>query len=290
MNYARLWVAYKYAKEHASINLGDCTQSIAVENLLARMGYYNPILVERDSLPDYNDDPVKAVMQGWFTYNGLEDSTGKLIKTFPISNKINPIWLGFHLSMEGYSRKKFKTDCPAMNSELGTNPIGCRDISTYKFMKNLGYNAYPSLCMTCTFDKRFDLGSQKIDFCIDCNPKPGEVVLSNEMPINGELTLDQYQVYEHIARERLRILSVYARSVRTSRLHVYLPCVAMGIPVKYEGTSDERTDIINIITPDTIDILKPLVIKNFVHQVKSQASDVVPELFKAISKILGNKL
>jgi hypothetical protein len=284
VNTGRLFVSYKYHKDNVGkVNLGDCTQSIAVENLLdACLGIKDAKLVDRDLLDEYQGDPIRVPMQGWFTYNGLKNyEANKMIDPFPVAENINPVFVGFHLSMEGYSRKYFKENKPKLES-FGGGSIGCRDVSTYKFLKSLGYPAYVSFCMTATLPKRKVTNKQVLNFCVDCEPKDGEISLSNEHPVNKAVDESVWKEYEQRSFATLMMLGTYAKHVRTSRLHIYLPCVAMGIPVTYEGVSDERTDIIKIINKDTIKDIKPLIIQNFISQFKGEGDRYVDELMKFV--------
>ena len=88
------------------------------------------------------------------------------------------------------------------------------------------------------------------------------------------------------ARERLRYYKEHARMIYTGRLHVYLPCVAMGIPVKYVGVKNYRTEIVNIVNAETISTIQPLVIQNFEHEIFGNGPDVHLELHETCMKLL----
>lgn len=67
-------------------NIGDDIQSYAASKLLPQVDYY----IEREQLDTFRpkeDEPVNAIMNGWFMYNKL---------AWPVSPCINPLYISMH--------------------------------------------------------------------------------------------------------------------------------------------------------------------------------------------------
>lgn len=67
-------------------NIGDDIQSYAAAQLLPSVDYY----IEREQLDTFRpreDEPVNAIMNGWFMHNKF---------AWPISNCINPLYISMH--------------------------------------------------------------------------------------------------------------------------------------------------------------------------------------------------
>lgn len=259
-NFARMYIKYTYKTEQDFFNLGnlgDCVQNIAVENLYKKLGIApNDLLhVNRDELPDYNGTKCKLVMQSWFGYTN---------KTFPLpwSKKIEPIFIGFHISSGNHGREHFITN-NVHTAMAEFQPIGCRDRNSRDFLKSFGLDAYFSGCMTLTFDKRESEPSDGKIFIVDVNRKslnkiPNRIKRCADFSITHLYKFDKYpitendaQTFEDTAREILNRYKNEAKLVITSRIHVAMPCVAMGIPVIFitDRPYDERFDVLRGILP-----------------------------------------
>ena len=273
MKYARFLYQYKYKMQQRPDdyslwprdgNIGDCIQSIAVENIYrkAKIDVNEVLLLNRDDINSYNGEPCKLVMQAWF---------GDYAQVFPLpwSEKITPIFIGFHLNKINNTRERFikeKIYCHMIPYQ----PIGCRDRSTADFLKKCGLDTYFSGCLTLTFDKReVEPRNGKI-FIVDLTQKafkklPQKIKDIGDFSITHFYYWNEYPVTEKGAREfentARKILERYkneAKLVITSKIHVAMPCIAMGIPVIFinEDINNERFDvlrgIIPIYTPNTI--------------------------------------
>jgi hypothetical protein len=104
---------------HSDIgNIGDYIQSLAALQYLPKNCF--PYLIDRDYLKYYNGPKLNLIMNGWFfIYEG-----NKIV-----SDKINPIYLSFHIS------NKNAIDSEAIKNFKKYEPIGCRDLFTYKILK-----------------------------------------------------------------------------------------------------------------------------------------------------------
>lgn len=92
------------------------------------------------------------------------------------------------------------------------------------------------------------------------------------------------------AYKRLKYYKEHAKTIYTTKLHVYLPCVGMGIPVKYIGPMNYRTEIVNIVTEDTIKDIQPLLIQNFEHELFGNGPDVHEKLHAILSNLYSKSI
>lgn len=127
-------------KKVSEINIGDYIQALASSQ------YYPQIdgFLDRDEdLKDYNGEPCKMIMNGWYMHD---------TQNWPPTNKITPLFVAFHLNI--LAQKELTN--PASISYLKKHePIGCRDIDTMNLLKEKGINAYFSGCMTLTLGKKY---------------------------------------------------------------------------------------------------------------------------------------
>lgn len=313
--FARLFMQYMYKVEKGwkkEGNIGDCVQNIAVENLYKKAGISADelVLVNRDGLSDYDGEPVKLVMQAYFA-----EAYGYY--PFPWSKKITPIFLGFHLNSTNNSRKIFMKK--GIYKDLKPfEPIGCRDRNTRDFLISKGINAYFSGCMTLTMDKREKAPENGKIFVVDLYKQalkrlPKEISDKADFSIThiykwnkDKITQEDAIEFENRAREILEIYKTQAALVITSRIHVAMPCIAMGIPVVFiaKNVNNERYDILQGIVPiydyrdlkyinwnpsaPNIDDLKNAIISNAVAQIKESPDreQKIKELGDITSKML----
>ena len=201
----------KYAVlKYSGHNVGDDIQSLALERLLPRVDYR----VDRDDMGQAKEwgDDVRWIINGWFapTEHKVWPPPGNAIKLF----------LGFHAALPGILPR---------NELL---PIGCRDPWTLNLCNQNGIDAWLSWCLTLTL--------QRPDV-----PRDDSVILADmpkeyldKLPAN---IARGTKISHHIPKESDRLaevvkrLDLYARArwVVTTRLHVFLPCVAFNTPVVY---------------------------------------------------------
>lgn len=260
MKFARTINKYKYSISPWTKdgNIGDCIQSLAVENIYKKAGISpeDLFLINRDDVCSYSGPKVALIMQGWFT-----DYAN--VSHFPLSKDIFPIFIGFHLSPLNHTREKFIWR--NIISEIKRfEPIGCRDRDTRDFLLKLEIKAYFSACLTLTFDKRENtfVDNGKI-FIVDLDKKalsciPMQILDKSDFSISHRYHFDEYPLtnksaedFEMKAREVLRRYKTEANLVITSKIHVAMPCIAMGIPVIFitDNPDNERFDVIDGIIP-----------------------------------------
>lgn len=246
-------------------NVGDNIQSLAAKQFLPNVDAY----LNREKLGEYNGDPIKLIMNGWFTHN---------IHNWVPSADIDPIFVSFHMN---------NTAAPYMLSEKGIaylkkhEPIGCRDKFTAQTLQKKGIDAYFTGCLTLTLDSYKVEDSERTDniYIVDplySYPRTEKLFYSNKQIIKNILNGKAFQlgkkkkhVKNFISQEVLdkaihinqeppsntysdeekfamaeKLLNDYARAklVITSRIHCALPCLAMGTPVIFVNGFDSFVD------------------------------------------------
>lgn len=181
---------------YATGNLGDAIQAVAMMELLEEMGVPYGFR-ERDS--GFGDGDV--VLASGYLDGRWRPALGK-----------KHLFCGVYCQSLEIARKVAKH---------ATGTIGCRDPWTLELMETLGAPAELVGCATLTL-KRPELPRSGIA-AITGTSIPGQ-----DIPNNWDWTS---QVL--MARERILLLASL-RIVWTPKLHIALPCLAIGTPVKFE--------------------------------------------------------
>ena len=235
MNYFVL--KYKYAIEK-KYNLGDNIQSIAAVKALRSCGIPPDRIgaMNRDDLARPSKNKGILIAQGWF---GCRPGTAPL----PIDDEeILPLFFGFHLNEGSW---EYLANNPHFLASMRKHvPIGCRDFGTRDYLRSIGIEAYYSGCLTLTFPNRETAPKQRRVFLVDplgnvetsLPPllQQNIVRLAQEAPFPSGIwpisENDVERVHE-LALERLSDIRDRASLVLTRRIHIALPCLAMGVPV-----------------------------------------------------------
>ena len=214
-------------------NIGDDIQSFAALNFLPQVDY----LIDREKMdlfvPD-SEERVAVVMNGWYMHNRYN---------WPPSPFIYPLLISMHITqcsdylsigtkfLEGMGGEFLKT----------FGPVGCRDESTLKIMKELNIPGYLSACLTLTIPRVIDVleEDKKEIYLVDIDSNT-EIIIRKKY-VNECFTSISHSVdYQNKVltwNERVQIvkdlLAKYQRAkcVITTRLHCALPCLALGVPV-----------------------------------------------------------
>lgn len=222
-------------------NLGDHIQTIATEQFIHSMGG-----VDRDTLSLYDGENINLLMQGWF------GNLKRFKDMFPPSSKIDPLFVGFHISNKKEDREYYATETVVKYLKK-CEPIGCRDISTKVFLEGFGIEAYFSRCLTTTFSIREPKQSQEKIFIVDCVSDlliPSDILQKSEKLTHVATEEESQEEKEKKAQLLLKRYKEEARLVITSRLHCASPCLAMGIPVVFiDDAKDIRFTAINDLLP-----------------------------------------
>tara|TARA_B100001094_G_scaffold171254_1_gene165603 strand:+ start:3239 stop:4738 length:1500 start_codon:yes stop_codon:yes gene_type:complete len=229
----------------ASSNIGDYVQSLAAINIYRQiiqefnnteynikefvdllvkneLPNFNIVFIKRDNMYEieqYNGlSNIITIMNGWWMHPYNEN--GDI--SFNIPSNITPIFVSFHLANDKLLQKQYIDELKKYQ------PIGCRDLKTTDKLKNKGIDAYFSGCLTTTID--FFKWNKQNDTIFNTDTKVKEGVYFSQMNPKWK-NID----YKQGLIKALDILENYSKCkrVNTSRLHCYLPCLAMGVPVNF---------------------------------------------------------
>lgn len=162
--------------------------------------------------------------QGWFSHT---------LNFFP-SEDIHPVWIGTHFDL---AIQKFIQQALVINPRYFQEGIGCRDLYTLKFLRNLGCSAYFSRCLTLTIPKRVGANITDKVYFVDV-PDSAIRLFPNQIL---ERAVIKKQKWIKVGNEAWEVTYSRAKDILedlrkaslviTSALHCAAPCVAMGIPV-----------------------------------------------------------
>jgi lipopolysaccharide biosynthesis glycosyltransferase len=262
-----------------SSNLGDYIQSLAMLRHLARFAepswkLAHPDLLElvlelkrtwpEDSKPELRRTEV-AVLQvdrdyadgeiarhadrtvwlptfGWFMHPSFKSRM-----PFPYPDNVRPIILSLHLNKPDHLT-------PQVTDYLKRfEPIGCRDWSTCYWLLNAGVEAFFSGCVTLTLKLPGERASAQ-DLVVVDPPKrwieanPGSHRSLTQ--VGGPVRTGRFSRLLQRSVDRLRQFESAGRIV-TSRLHCYLPSLALGVPVEFwpNNPADRRFDGLQGLDP-----------------------------------------
>lgn len=253
-----------------SYNIGDTIQSLAASQFLPTVDY----LVDRDNQKMfYNFDgksiatnvkpDCKIIQNGWFD--------GRFTK-FPPNENLKSLFVSFHLNEteDLLENKDYQVTLPSLDMKnrmlldpevisyfILNSPIGTRDEHTMLKFLDYGVNAYLSCCMTLTLNAvklgLIESKEKRNVYVVDCHITESKLYEKLVPPaIRGKaikLTHGLTRLLDYTEKENLALnyLQKYvnAKFVITSRLHVALPCLALGTPCYFihdKLSSDPRFD------------------------------------------------
>ena len=222
-------------------NIGDDIQSYAEARFLPRVD----VICNRENLDEFKygdgNDPVALIMGAWFMWHKYN---------WPPSKQIVPLNVGYHHFNREKDISKSSSYALPITTEQYTGvggewfksygKVGCRDEYTTKIFDSMGIPNYFSGCVTLTLPKQKetkDKGTYIV--LVDLNKEVEKKVI--------ELAQNKFKVkiithttpniegasWEERAKRVEKYLTIYqnAAYVVTRRLHVALPCLAMGVPV-----------------------------------------------------------
>ena len=220
-----------------SINLGDYLQFIVIDGLYKKMGIPDSAVYHLKSgeIADYEGEELLLPLNFITTI-------------FVHNNKINfskniiPVFLGLSLSnmKEKLNIEKFFSIKENRDFFVKYGPVGCRDEYTYRIFKKNDIPAYLNGCLTATIPhrkKRPVLGKvffadtpERLLQYIPENLFDNCEFVSQQAQFTALELIDYEKIFQYV-KERYRRYEEEASLVVTSRLHVAVPCTAMGIPV-----------------------------------------------------------
>lgn len=244
-------------------NLGDDVQTIAQMDLFPRGTEFS--FVERDSLRAHKGGG-KLILNGWWSHNpAMAWPPPDDVDALPVSMHITP--KARHVFGSPDSIEWFKRN----------GPIGARDLETLEWLRSIGVDAYWSGCLTLTL-KRPSVGHGSEVLLVDLK---GE----HRSELDGmggiDVTHTSKKGYPQRLHDARKLLWRYASAklVVTSRLHVALPCAAMGTPcvlvgdnIRFQGfekvmpitSTNLRNEVDKVLdspferSPETIDMTEAL--------------------------------
>jgi hypothetical protein len=222
-------------------NIGDDIQSYAEAQFLPRVD----VICDRENLDTfkYKDgkDPVALIMGAWFMWHKYN---------WPPSKQIVPLNVGFHHFNREKKLEESSSYAVPMTTEhysgvggewfKSYGKVGCRDYYTCGVFDSMNIPNYFSGCVTLTLPIQKETKDKgKYIVLVDLNPKVEKKVI--------KLSKGKFEIRKvsHITKniagatweERVKRVEEYltlyqnAAYVVTRRLHVALPCLAMGVPV-----------------------------------------------------------
>lgn len=215
--------------ETTNPNLGNIIQLEAVRKVYRKLEVQESeiVYIALNELDTYDGEYVLLPMNECYysKYHGMR-----------ISKKIIPIFLGFHLG-QAWALDDIEDTLRKFQ------PIGCRDLWTKQKLEMEGIQAYVSGCGSICFDERDLDPADGKPYIIDIPDNLWEYIPDDikKTSVSKESTYQSWR-FEGTNSERnraaLRVMEEYfdelkrnASMVITRRLHIALPCVAMGIPV-----------------------------------------------------------
>lgn len=222
LKYATIYID----KPKGRVNLGDCMQLLAIENLLKSMDVCEDEIVRigLSELSGYDGEYV--IMPVAFPFASFSNGTN--ITDF--SDRIIPVFLSLCILADTLS----DTDVAYLKSY---EPIGCRDVRTLETMRKYDIMSYLNGCMTLTLprvnrDIKKDGHVYLIDVPDDILSQVPKELLSDARTVTPIVDRDQIKgTCEDEAARYYANLIDDARLVITTRLHAALPCFAAGLPV-----------------------------------------------------------
>jgi hypothetical protein len=278
-----------YVLKYDSSNLGDDIQSIATMDLLDEISIQYSF-VYRDLINGYFFNPRTnnyIIFNGWFTngygmdtyYSVRDDIKSSIKTTWPPKGNFKPILYSFHISEWGPKENRqihpsFLEDSLEFYKE--SKSVGCRDLHTLHILKQFDVNPYFSGCNTLTLNKSKYAkvnADKNMILLVDIPEKYKENLIQQTSKLyNGEVGFQNLthniSPYSKDMIDRFSLAKKHleafanAKLVFTSRLHVALPCLAMGTPVilvidETELDNSRFRDYIqymNVITHQNIDV------------------------------------
>lgn len=208
--------------KYSSTNIGDEVQCIAAMRFLPQIDEY----VHRDRINRFRPKSgkmTKLIMNAWWLQN---------IKGFPPSKYIKPLMISMYVRHN--MRKRFLTS-KVRKYFMENAPVGCRDKSTYEWLKSEKIPAYFSGCLTLTLERNTKIPRGDYILCVDTTQEVVNAVKqrTNRPVYSISRMLTPYCTYEERLRIAKVILRLYhdAHCVVSPRLHVVLPSVAFNTPV-----------------------------------------------------------
>ncbi len=214
----------------------------------------------------FADRTVWAILNGWYDHRAFD-----VLGPFPAPANVEPVLLSYHLA------RPADLTPPVIAWLQRVGPVGCRDWATVCTLLGAGVDAFFSGCLTTTLavaeaDRPVRAGRLRVDL----PARDGE---ADETIAHHRAELRTMASHEALS-STWNQLEAYAAAehVETSRLHCYLPCRAMGTPVRYEPPrpGDRRMEGLLDIDDDAFAAMR--------RRLSQRLSDILGLIFDGRSK------
>lgn len=269
-------------------------ETFTQHSVLNKIPGFNFVFINRDNMDEISQyqglHNIITIMNGWW----MHPVDGGNI-AFTIPPNVIPIFVSFHIANDKLLRPE--------NIDIFKRyePIGCRDKKTMEKLKKKGVKSYFSGCLTTTID--FMRWNNRTDNVYVVDTKISKKDLTTGIGIKYEDLASKNNIdysihYPDLSKTKiikmshnnrnyqgsgtrglemaLGVLKQYSESngVLTSRLHGYLPCLAMGVPAEFISPNG-RTKSTTWGSPDRFDGLRELRDKNKFNRVRRDLTSLV---------------
>ena len=263
INFGILTYKNVYSK-FESKNIGDYIQSLAAINIYRKIiekynntkyddfhmflnlvlsnniPNFNFVFINRDNIninSDYKYNNIITIFNGWFMHPC--DSNNNFDLNIP--SNIIPVFTSVHINKLELLEPKY------LSIFKKFEPIGCRDLFTLDKLQKKNIKCYFSGCLTLTIDFFKWNKINDITYIVDVNRIRFNNNKYNKISHND--TNISNKSFENIFNDTLKLLKKYSECNRivTSRLHCYLPCKAMNIPVTLLRNNLKKIDLCRFI-------------------------------------------
>lgn len=204
-------------------NIGDEIQNIAAQRFLPRVDHY---IVKELMNRFHSEEKTKLIMNAWLISNP---------KSFPPQDCVDPLLLSMHFNIKC---RKAVLSKKGKAFFLKHGPVGCRDMSTKKWLEENNIPAYFSGCLTSTLVANENLRAkypEKYILCVDCDKQTMDYV-------RQKAAYPVYCISKHVSpiidmMDRLEVAKAFlflyqnAHCVVTRNLHTAVPCLGFNTRV-----------------------------------------------------------
>tara|TARA_B100000575_G_C23134034_1_gene658373 strand:- start:902 stop:2539 length:1638 start_codon:yes stop_codon:yes gene_type:complete len=247
INFGILTYKNVYSKNESK-NIGDYIQSLAAINIYRKIiekynnikyddfhmflnlvlsnniPNFNFVFINRDNIninSDYKYNNIITIFNGWFMHPC--DSNNNFDLNIP--SNIIPVFISVHINKLELLKPKY------LEIFKKFEPIGCRDLSTLNNLQQKNIKCYFSGCLTLTIDFYKWNNINNNIYIVDANRKRFNKSMYTKISHSDTTIITKS--FKNIFNDTLKLLKKYSECNRivTTRLHCYLPCKAMNIPV-----------------------------------------------------------
>lgn len=254
-----------------SENIGDDIQSYAAKRFLPRVDYY----IEREAMDLFTTEELAqtaCIMSGWYLHDKF---------SFPPSPFLYPKIISIHFTDQLQGKLPLYLQGKGLEYLKKYEPVGLRDDILLDLLKKEGINCYFSGCLTLTIKPFPNIKKKKRIVLTDVKPEIKDKIINElkEYEIIENSAIDSlkekdYETRMHDVEERLKLYQS-AELVITKRLHVALPCLALGTKVLLLYEEQEK-DIYNRLH-NYLDFLHYMSNKDFLNKKDSNWLTHFPE-------------